>query len=109
MAKQIADWIHTLADVQHGVLVGDRVRLLVADQMLVESLRRGLLYCAHRYSFFMKMPIGRNRDDDQRQAARHGLQRTAQQQAPLAAAQYCTMSSARPPTVKPQLMMKPSS
>ena len=56
----------------------------------------------------MKKPMGRNRTmtrGRQRDIASSGRRTSKPHLPPL---RYCTMSSARPPTVKPQQMMKPS-
>ena len=73
------------ADVQHGVLVSNCVRLLVGDQMLTIGLR-GVAVLGPQVQLLHEEADGQKQHDDQGQAARHRLQRTAQQQAPLAAA-----------------------
>ena len=73
-------------NVQHGMLVSNRVRLLVGDQMLAESLRGVAVLCP-QVQLLHEEADGQKQDDDQGKAARHRLQRAAHQQAPLAAAQ----------------------
>ena len=73
------------AHVQHGMLVSNRVRLLVSDQMLTVSLG-GVAVLGPQVQLLHGEADGQKQHHDEGKAARHRLQRTAQQQAPLAAA-----------------------
>ena len=67
------------------MLVGNGVRLLVIDQMLTVS-SSGIAVLRPQVQLLHEDADGQKQHHDQREAARHRLQRAAQQQAPLAAA-----------------------
>src|ERR1700689_2389235 len=68
------------------MLEGNRVRLLVGDQMLLVSLR-GVAELCPQEQILHEEAYGQKQDHYQRKATRHRLQRTAYEQAPFAATQ----------------------